>query len=193
VRTARGRELLRRKIAAAITADPSRTNHSIAHSLNCSWHTVGSVRDELARAAAEAAAEQRGKRSGVVNLIEPAGVGNSRAAKHGAYRPAVLEPIRARKHEQLRAMFPTVSDELLAVQSTRGAQLHVLWEWISEHGLVRDRHGNLSAAATFAAKLSIAYERQHDRLAEIEREARTERPAAALEALADELSDEEAA
>jgi hypothetical protein len=184
---------LTRRIAAAIEADPSATNHAIARGLSCSWHTVATRRNELARAAAASSEQSVATRAGVANLIEPAGIGNDRATKHGAYREAVLEPIRARKHEQLRAMFPTVSDEMLAVQSMRGAQLDVLWQWLNEHGLVRDRHGNISGAASLAAKLSTTYERQHDRLAEIEREATNVRPAAALEALADELADDEAA
>jgi len=190
MRTARSRALLHRRIDAALKADPERTNQSVATECGCSWHTVQARRAELAREAAEQSVATRG---GVANLIEPAGVGNDRAAKHGAYREAVLEPVRARKHEQLRAMFPTVSDELLIVQAMRGAQLDVLWSWLSEHGLVRDRHGNISAAASLAAKLSTTYERQHDRLAEIEEQSRVQRPAAALEALADELSDDEAA
>lgn len=184
-RTARGRALLRSRIAAAIEADPDRTNGNISVELRCSAHTVRSVRESLA--AVDDPSERR-EHAGSSNLVAP-GAGNDRAAKHGAYREVGLAPVREAKLAYLRALYPHAPGELLLLQAHRAAQLELIWEWQESHGVIRDkRAGTVYPAALFGAKLASAYENALGRLAELERANSATDPEAALAAVVAELA-----
>lgn len=171
---------MRRKIAAAIKANDKATNTDISRQCQCARETVRNVRRSL--------------EAGHGNLIAPAEPGNDRAAKHGAYREVALAPIRTAKLADLQRLYPHAPPELLLLQANRAAQLELIWMWQENRGVIRDsRHGSIYPAAVFAERLSTAYENALGKLAELERQARAERPSARLEALAAELSEGEAA
>src|SRR5256885_14290553 len=97
-------ERQRERVRELLRADATRSNRSIAAELGCSHVTVGRVRGQLAgqdvhrdEPDRRAAANHRGSE----NLIEPAGPGNDRATKHGAYSEARVAPIREHFLEEL--------------------------------------------------------------------------------------------
>jgi len=140
----------------------------------------------MARAADKVPAERRGN---VANLIAPAGVGNTRAATHSAYRELAIAPIRDEKLADLRKLYPHAPRELLSLQSHRAAQLELIWAWQATHGVIRNvNHGTIYPAAAFAEKLSSAYENALCRLAEHERQQGAVDPQAALDAVVAELA-----
>lgn len=178
-------EAQRRRIAILIEADPTRSNFSISREVKCSHHTVARVREreQMPEPLPATNGQPQTANAGHANLIAPAEAGNDRARRHGAYSEVLVAPLRAQFLEQLRERLPAVPDELLRVQAHRAAQLELLTAWTDEHGIVRSaRSGEVFGAAMFAERLASAYERQHDRLMQIEAEAVRVDPYQALEA-----------
>ncbi len=187
----------RQRIREAILADPERSSRSIAHEIGCSTTTVSEHRRKLdvrpdggdwtPDAVQSSNGHSAGSNRGHENLIEPAGPGNGRAVTHGAHSEAQVAPLRAQFLDQLRRRLPAVDPELLVVQAHRQAQLTLLSEWIDQHGIVRSaRTGDVFAAAAFAERLASSFERQHDRLREIQREADEAASVIDVDALLDE-------
>jgi hypothetical protein len=176
----------RERIEQAIRADADRSNRSIAAEIGCSHMTVGRVRAGLAgqlSTSDEPDKLARGQNPGAANLIEPAGLRNDRAVRHGAHSEQLVAPLRERFLLELRERFNAVDDDLLVVQAHRRAQLELLSAWLDEHGVVRGgKRGEITAAATFAERIASSYERQHERLVALQREAETVDPQAALDA-----------
>jgi hypothetical protein len=181
-------ERQRQRIAAALLSDPSRSNYGIAREVGCSHHTVAGVRGQMPAVECQPPTARTGN-PGSANLVPPAGPGNLRAATHGAHSEALVAPLRVRFLERLREQYPAVGEELLRVQAHRAAQLELLTAWTDEHGIVRSaRTGEVYGAAVFAERLASAFERQADRLRELQREASRVDPFEALDAHVAELT-----
>lgn len=178
----------RQRIEAALHADPAQSNRSIGVELKVSHTTVSRIRNELLVAGhlADGYAPVNGHHP---NLIEPAGPGNARAVKHGAFSEQHVAPLRQARLAELQERFTGVPHTLLEQQAERLAQLELLRDFTDGRGVVRNpRTGEVFAAASFAEKLRSAFERQHDRLVEIAREMKQVDPQAALDAHLSELA-----
>ena len=93
------------------------------------------------------------------------------AAVHGAFVEPKLAPIRERYLTELRAQLPSAGDTELVIQAGRLAQMDVLQQFLDWRGPIRhQRRGDTFPAADLLAKLSSAFERQHERLLERERQ-----------------------
>jgi hypothetical protein len=194
VRRRGGLERQRERIRDLIAADPSRSSRSIAVEVGCSPHTVIRQRervqphDDDGTADGVRACSGNGRpHPGSENLVPPAGPGNERATRHGAWSEQRVAPVRERHAAALRSQFDAVDERLLSVMAHRMAQYELLTAWLDEHGIVKGR-GEVFPAAQFAERLARNFEQQFDRLAEIQRDARRVDPHEALEAHLAELT-----
>jgi hypothetical protein len=136
-------ERQRERIRELIEADPKRSSTSIAREISCGVHTVIRARerhvprhDENGTANGTATAHP-----GSANLIEPAGPGNDRAVRHGAYSSARREPLERRHLEALRRAYPGASDALLNASAKRLSMIDLFSAWISDAGAVHPVRG----------------------------------------------------
>jgi hypothetical protein len=139
-------ERRRERIEALIRADPSRSNRSIAQEIGqCSHNTVARVRGglpgPLTTGDGPAHAVSGQNHPGAENLIEPAGPGNDRSLRHGAYSSARREPLERRHLEALRLAYPTASDALLNASAKRLSMIDLFSAWISDAGAVHPVRG----------------------------------------------------
>jgi hypothetical protein len=174
-------ERQRQRIRDLIDDDPSRSNRSIAMEVGCSTHTVIRTRYRHVSLHTAVSTTNGTAHPGSENLLPPADAGNDRAMKHGAHSERQVAPRRARILEELRQRFTGVDDDLLRVQARRRAQIELVSTWLDEHGVIRGgKRGEIVPAAAFAERLAVSYERQHERLVELQREAQTVDPGEAL-------------
>jgi hypothetical protein len=138
-------ERRRDRIEALIRADPSRSNRSVAQEIGqCSHNTVSRVRaglPGLLPGEDGPAHVVGGQNPGAANLIEPAGPGNDRSLRHGAYSSARREPLERRHLEALRLAYPTASDALLNASAKRLSMIDLFSAWISDAGAVHPVRG----------------------------------------------------
>jgi hypothetical protein len=179
----------RERIAAALRADASRSSNSIAVEIGCSSHTVKRVRGHMQERTQGRA--ENGTHPGSENLL-PREPGNDRAVTHGAHSEARIAPLRAVHLAALRDQFTAVDERLLSVQAERMAQYQLLTAWLDANGLVKDgasvtTRGQVYSAATFAETLARSFEKQFDRLREIQAEADAVDPAVAMESVVAEI------
>jgi hypothetical protein len=186
-------ERQRQRIRELIEADPSRSATSIAVEIGCSTHTVVRQRKlhmQMHTADCTVNGTAGTAHAGSSNLLPPAEHGNGRAVSHGAHSEVRIAPRRARILDELRQRFTGVDDDLLLVQAHRRAQLELLSDHLDVHGVVRGgKRGEVTPAAAFAERLASSYERQHERLVALQREAEKVDPQAALDAYVTGLSD----
>ncbi len=181
----------REQVQRMLTESPDRSARSIARASGASHTHVGDIRRELISAGVIAAvsAEQKPATQASGNLLKQTPDGELLAERHGAYSERRVGPRRARILEELRQRFTGVDDDLLLVQAHRRAQLELLSDWVDEHGVIRGgKRGEITAAATFAERIAVSYERQHERLVELQSESETVDPMDALNAHLTEMA-----
>ena len=135
-------------VAAALIADPARSNRSAGRAFAVSHATVGVVRRELERAGK---IDRRPDRADVdrqavaVNLVRARAGEPGAALKHGAYTMTGAMQVRADAiAAELRPLVPgaTTGDEpAIVILSRVLARIEAISGWLDEHGLFRNRAG----------------------------------------------------
>ena len=88
------------------------------------------------------------------------------AVTHGARSGQLIQQATAEHLASLAKQFPNATTAELTLQASRWAQIERLTDYVHARGLIRNqRSGTVVAAAEFLARLSLAFERQQERLA----------------------------
>jgi hypothetical protein len=162
-------ERQRARIRELSDADPSRSHRSIAAELGCSHVTVGRVRGQVSgplTTGDEPPHVVSGQNPGAANLIEPAGPGNDRAVRHGAYSAARRAPLEQEHRSRLRLAYPTAPDDLINTAATRCALISLFGAWLEDSGPILPSKGVpvVQDAARELRRLTDAHDAAIERL-----------------------------
>ncbi len=182
-------------MAKALIADPQRSDRSIAKSVGGSHSTVADVRRGLEssgqidhRLDRSEVAKQAGSGQSA-NLLRQTPGEPSPALTHGAYAESRLAPMRERCAAELLLRYSFLGEQPLRLDGLADlfARRTLARAWVDEHGLVRNRHGDVFAIVDRLEQWSKRAQDELTRLDAEKREAEAVGRSEALDAHLEEL------